>query len=127
VGPGVGNQVDCFDKSKIEHIYGVEYNPAFITPLLAEVENSGLQGKYTLIFGRVENEELLAEHEIKEGTMDSILCVQTLCSVDDPDKIVRWFWKLLEPGGVFIFHEHQRNHDFWTSLVQGNVDLATTC
>jgi SAM-dependent methyltransferase len=119
VGPAVGNQLDRFDKSRIDHIYGVEPNPAFVSPLLSKVEETGLQGKYTLILGLVENEQLLAEHGIKEETVDSIVCLQTLCSVNDPDQIARLLWKILKPGGVLIFWEHQRSHDFLTRLVQG--------
>ena len=119
VGPASGNQLSRFDKSRIDHIFGIESNPAFVSPLLAKVEESGLQGKYTLILGLVENKELLAEYDIKEETLDSIVCIQTLCSVNDPDQIAQWLWKMLKPGGVFIFLEHQRSHDFWTRLVQG--------
>jgi SAM-dependent methyltransferase len=124
MGPAVGNQLDRFDKSKIDHIYGVEPCSSFVLPLLAKVEETGLQGKYTLLLGDVENEELLTEHGIKEETLDSIVCIQVLCSVDDPDRTMRWLWKLLKPGGVFIFWEHQRSHDFWTRIVQGISGLC---
>jgi SAM-dependent methyltransferase len=121
VGPGVGNQLDRFDRSKIDHIYGVEPNPAFVSPLLAEVEKTGLQEKYTLILGLVEDEELLAKNGLKESSVDSIVCLGTLCSVRDPDQTMRWMFKLLKPGGVFIFWEHRRSHDFLTRLVQGTI------
>jgi hypothetical protein len=74
VGPGVGTQLDRFDKSKIDHIYGVELNPAFVSPLLAEVETAKLQGKYTVILGAVEDERLLAEYGLKAGRWTR-LCV----------------------------------------------------
>ena len=119
IGSGVGNQLDRFDKSKIDHIYGVEPNPSFVPPLLAEVERAGLHGKYTLILGPVEDKELLAKHGLKENSVDCILCVLTLCSVDNPDETMRWLYKLLKPGGVFIFWEHRRSNDFITRLVQG--------
>jgi SAM-dependent methyltransferase len=119
VGPGIGNQLDRFDKSKVEHVYGVEPNAAFVSPLLAEVERASLQGKYTLILGLVEDEDLLAKNGLKEGSVDSIVCLQTLCTVRDPHQTMQWLFKLLKPGGVFIFWEHRRSHDYLTRLVQG--------
>jgi len=121
VGPGVGSQLDRFEKSKIDHIYGVEPNPAFVKPLLAQVKAAGLQGKYTLILGYVEDDALLAKYGLKESSLDSIVCMQTLCSIRDTDRTMRWMFKLLKPGGVFIFWEHRRSHDFLTRLVQGVI------
>lgn len=124
VGPGVGSQLDRFDKSKIDHVYGVELNPAFVSPLLAEVETAGLQGNYTVILGAVEDERLLAEYGLKAGSVDSIVCIGTLCSVSNPEQTMRWIYKLLKPGGVFIFWEHRRSHDFLTRLIQGTTSAA---
>ncbi|KAF1993527.1 S-adenosyl-L-methionine-dependent methyltransferase [Amniculicola lignicola CBS 123094] len=119
VGPGIGSQLDRFDISKIEHIYGVELNPAFVPAIRAEVEKTQLQGKYTVIQGAVEDERLLAEFGVMRGSVDSIVCIGTLCSVDNPEKVMRWMYELLKPGGVFIFWEHRLSRDFLTRLVQG--------
>jgi SAM-dependent methyltransferase len=121
VGPGMGSQLDRFDISKIDHIYGVEANPTFVSPLLAEVVKTGLEGRYTVILGLVEDEDLLARYNLKEGSVDSIICMQTLCSVKSPEQTMRWMFKLLKPGGAFIFWEHRRSHDFLTKLVQGTA------
>jgi len=119
VGPGVGSQLDRFDKSKIDHIYGVELNPAFVAPLRAEVEATNLQGKYTVIIGAVEDERLLAQYGLKAGSVDSIVCIGTLCSISDPELAMQRMYALLKPGGIFIFWEHRRSHDLLTRLVQG--------
>lgn len=117
----MGNQIDRFDKSKIDHIYGVEPNSAFLSTLLAEVEKTGLQEKYTLILGLVEDKDLLEKYGLKENSVDSIVCLQTLCTVRDPEQAMRWMFKLLKPGGVFIFWEHRRSHDILTGLAQGMI------
>lgn len=134
VGPGVGSQLDRFDKLKIDHIYGVELNPAFASPLIAEVEVAKLQGKYTVILGAVEDERLLAQYGLKAGSVDSIVCIGTLCSVRNPEQTMRWMYELLKPGGVFIFWEHHRSHDFVTRLFQGTTwttifsfNMVTVC
>ena len=119
VGPGVGTQLSRYEKAKCEHIYGVELNPAFAAPLLAEVEAAGLQGKYTVISGAVEDERLLADYEVRAGSVDSGVCIGTLCSVNEPRRTMRWIYELLKPGGVLIFWEHRRSQDLLTRLVQG--------
>jgi SAM-dependent methyltransferase len=120
LGPAVGNSLEYFDKSKITHIYGIEPNPAFVEPLLAKAKELGLQDKYTIIVGGVEDEALLASYGIKEDTVDTISCVQVLCSVDDPQATAKLLWRLLKPGGALVFWEHQQSLDFWTRLVQRN-------
>ena len=119
IGPGAGTQLDRFDKTKIHHIYGVELNPVFVPNLLTEVERAGLQGKYTVILGAAENDRLLAEYGLIAGSVDSIVCIGTLCSVTNPERAMHRMYELLKPGGVFIFWEHRRSHDFLTRLVQG--------
>jgi SAM-dependent methyltransferase len=119
VGPGVGSQLDRFDKSKIKHIYGVELNPAMVPALLAEVETAQLQDKYTVIQGAVEDERLLADYGLGAGSVDSIVCIGTLCSVNNPERVMHRMYTLLKPGGVFIFWEHRRSNDLLTRLVQG--------
>lgn len=95
--------MDRFDKSKIDHAYGVELNPAFVSPLLAEVETAKLQGKYTVILGAVEDDRLLAEYGLKKGSVNPIACIATLCSVSNPEQTMLRMYELLKPGGVFIF------------------------
>lgn len=119
IGPGVGNQLGYFDKSKITQVYGVEPNPTVVPYLLAEVERTALQGKYTLVLASVEDEELLANHGLVENSVDSIVCLQTLCAIKDPELAMRLMYKLLKPGGVFLFWEHRRSYDFITRVVQG--------
>lgn len=72
-----------------------------------------------MILGSVDDETLLAEHGLAVDSVDSIVCIGTLCSVKDPAKTVKWLCKLLRPGGSFIFWEHRRSCDFLTRLVQG--------
>lgn len=130
VGPGMGSQLDRFDKSKIDHIYGVELNPAFVSPLLAEVDKAELQGKYTVIAGAVEDKNLLAQHGLSAGSVDSIVCIGTLCSISDPEQAMRRMYELLKPGGAFIFWEHRRSDDFLTRIVQGTLKprrFPSTC
>ena len=122
----MGSQLDRFDRSRVEHIYGVELNPALVSPLLAEVEKTNLQDKYTIVFGSVDDEDLLAQHGIKAGSLDSVVCIGSLCSVSEPEQVMCHMYSLLKPGGAFIFWEHRRSHNMLTRLVQGTSKLHKT-
>lgn len=51
--------------------------------------------------------------------MDTVLSIQVLCAVGDVKSVMRAVWKLLKPGGCFIFWEHERNKDAGTAIAQG--------
>ena len=56
--------------------------------------------------------------------MDTVLSIQVLCSVGDVKSVMREVWKLLRPGGSFIFWEHVRNKDTTTAMAQGTYWLS---
>lgn len=55
--------------------------------------------------------------------MDTVLSIQVLCSVGDVNSVMREVWKLLRPGGSFVFWEHERNKDTATAMAQGTYRL----
>lgn len=48
-----------------------------------------------------------------------MLSIQVLCGVGDVKSVMRAVWKLLKPGGSFIFWEHEKNKDNVTAMAQG--------
>ncbi|KAI0537863.1 methyltransferase type 11 [Xylaria digitata] len=106
LGPGPGNQLHRFDTSLVSQIYGVEPNDHFKNDINAKLEKHSLQNKYKLIVSRVEDSDILRGEGITEGSVDSVLCIQVLCAVKDPKAVMKEVWKLLKPGGKFIFWEH---------------------
>ncbi|KAM7186673.1 S-adenosyl-L-methionine-dependent methyltransferase [Rhypophila sp. PSN 637] len=118
LGPGLGNQLPRFDQSKVRHIYGVESNSFFRADLEAKIEETGLQGRYTLITSGVEDSDVLERHGVTDGSLDTIVSIQVLCSTPKPEAVARGLYKLLKPGGKFIFWEHHQSHDFVTRIVQ---------
>lgn len=121
LGAGSGNQLPRLDVSRLKHVYGIESNQAFATALDAKITETGLEGMYTPIIGRVEDAEAeLAQQGVMPGTVDCILSIQLLCSVKDLAAVARQLHHLLKPGGELIFWEHQRNEvDFVTRMAQG--------
>ena len=106
LGPGPGNQLHRFDMSRVKKIYGVEPNSRYQDGISAKVEKNGLQDKYKLIVSGIEDSDVLRKEGITEGSLDSVLSIQVLCAVRDPKAVMKEVWKLLKPGGKFIFWEH---------------------
>lgn len=57
--------------------------------------------------------------------MDTVLSIQVLCSVVDVKSVMKEVWKLLKPGGSFVFWEHVRNKDTATAIAQGTYWSST--
>jgi 2-polyprenyl-3-methyl-5-hydroxy-6-metoxy-1,4-benzoquinol methylase len=88
------------------------------------VKKQNLQDKYKLLECGIEDSEILRREEVTEGSMDTVLSIQVLCSVKDVKSVMREIWKLLKPGGSFVFWEHVRNKDATTAMVQGMSYLS---
>jgi 2-polyprenyl-3-methyl-5-hydroxy-6-metoxy-1,4-benzoquinol methylase len=84
-----------------------------------------LQDKYKFLACGIEESEILRREGITEGSMDTVLSIQVLCAVGDVKSVMREVWKLLRPGGSFVFWEHERNKDTVTAMAQGTYWLFT--
>ncbi|KAI7786491.1 Methyltransferase-like protein 7B [Diaporthe eres] len=82
LGPGAGTQLDRFDASRVEHIYGVEPNTAFAPAFADRLRETALgqDGKYTLVSCGVEDGEALARFGLVEGSVDCVVSMQVLVS-----------------------------------------------
>ena len=78
-----------------------------------------MRDKYRIIVSGVEDSDVLREYGITEGSVDTVLCIQVLCAVKDPKTVMKEVWKLLKPGGKFIFWEHGWSRDHLTTVAQG--------
>ena len=47
-----------------------------------------------------------------------------LCSVGDVESVMKEVWKLLKPGGSFVFWEHVTNEDAVTAIAQGKIRIV---
>ena len=126
LGPGTGNQLRNYDAAAVTFVYGAEPNRHFAADMDRAVARAGLQDKYELILCGVEDSEALARHGIVEGTLDTVLSIQVLCSVPQPAAVARQLHRLLKPGGRLIFWEHTRSSDAITTVFQSNSPCANS-
>lgn len=103
----------------MDFIYAIDPNPCYKDEISARVKQLDLQDTYKLLACGVEDSDILIKEGITEGSMDTILSIQVLCAVGDVKSVMRAVWKLLKPGGCFIFWEHERNKDTGTAIAQG--------
>ncbi|KAH8817467.1 S-adenosyl-L-methionine-dependent methyltransferase [Xylogone sp. PMI_703] len=124
LGPGPGNQIHRFDTSLVNYVYGIEPNSHFEKDINAKLENNSLQEKYKLLVCGIEDSDILREEGITEESLDTVLCIQVLCAVKDPKAVMREVWKLLKPGGKFIFWEHGWSKNRLTTVEQAFLNPA---
>jgi len=118
VGPGAGHTIAYYDASKVTKIVGIEPFAALHPLIRAAVERAKLTDKYDLVCASIEDSQVLAEHGVLPGTMDTIVCVQVLCSIPNPKQVIAEMYKLLKPGGQIVFFEHVRSEDNITAWIQ---------
>lgn len=107
IGPGTGQWLSVFaraDNSDITKILGVEPNPDMHAPLRESAVRAGLADVYEVIgYGA---EELTTQAGIAPNSIDTIITVQSLCSIPTPERIIKELYPLLKPGGRWLVYEH---------------------
>ena len=110
--------------SLVSQVYGVEPNPRYKDGINVKLEKHSLGDRYKLIVSGIEDSQVLREEGITEGSLDTVLCIQVLCAVKDPKAVMKEVWKLLKPGGKFIFWEHGWSRSHLTIAEQGTSLLT---
>ena len=96
IGPGTGVNFQYFPPG-ISWI-GIEPNEAFYQDLKRAGERRGIASK--LIKGAA------LEIPLADNSADALISTLVLCSVKDPPRVLAEIFRVLKPGGKFIFIEH---------------------
>ena len=114
IGMGTGRNLPFYDRSRITQLVGVD--PALQMHSLAQRRSAqaGLDGE---VVG------LTAERlPLPDESFDTVVCTYTLCSIAHPVAALREVWRVLKPGGQFLFCEHGRAPDAsvarWQTRIQ---------
>jgi len=98
LGMGAGANLPFYDVSKVSEVIGVEPSPGLRAMAAQAARAAGL----TVGIEDGVGEEL----RFDSGAFDTVVCTFTLCSVDDPERMLAEARRVLRPGGVLLFHEH---------------------
>jgi len=118
IGAGAGHTVPYYESSKIERIVAVEPFTALHPHLQAATAKAKLTDKYTILGVGIEDVNTLSAHGISQGSVDTVVCVQVLCSIPDPQDMIKRIYGLLKPGGQLLLFEHVQSHDHTTQRLQ---------
>jgi len=117
LGPGPGTNFKCWNngKHKMTEWIGIEPNQNFAEAITAAKQEHRLASLPTKLVWR-KGEEL----DIEAGSIDTVIGVHVLCSVDDMRQVLQEVERVLKPGGKFLFLEHVLDPDqkSWRGLVQ---------
>jgi SAM-dependent methyltransferase len=96
IGPGAGANLRYYRPGTV--VIAVEPNPAMVGPLQKNAARYGIS--LEIRAGRGERIDLDAD------SVDAVVATLVLCSVDDPQGVVAEVFRILRPGGCFVFLEH---------------------
>lgn len=122
-GSGMGSQIPRYDKSKVTKIYGIEPTANLHGALRTKVRQCGLESVYEIVPCGIEDVAGLRKHGISLASADTVMSMQVLCSVPEPEEMVRRLYALLKPGGQMIVYEHVRSKDWVSRFVQSEFPL----
>ncbi|ESZ90681.1 hypothetical protein SBOR_8928 [Sclerotinia borealis F-4128] len=122
IGPGSGEWLHVFDKSKVTKIYGVEPNRDHYDGLRKRIKDAGLTDIYEIVECGVEG---LTKWGIEDESVDSVVTIQCLCSVGEPEEMIRNLYKKLKKGGIWAAFEHVvTKQDGWIAKYQSFLDIV---
>jgi SAM-dependent methyltransferase len=105
IGPGSGEWVYLYASTvnPITKIYGVEPNFEHHGALRKAVEAAGLKHVYEILPVGVEE---LGYVGVREGSVNTIVTLQVLCSCSNPRGVIGGLYPLLRKGGKWVVYEH---------------------
>jgi ubiquinone/menaquinone biosynthesis C-methylase UbiE len=103
VGIGTGLNLPFYDRTKVQHIVGLDPALRMHRLALRRIARTGLD---------VELVGLSAEAiPLPEASFDTVLTTYTLCTIPDPVAALKEMRRVLVPGGKLLFCEHGRAPD----------------
>ena len=103
VGFGSGLNLPYYP-TQVRTLTAVEPHPGMRNRAMKRIEKSGRT--VSLIARPMEKKQLLAD-----GSFETIVSTWTLCSIPDPAAAMKEVYRLLRPGGRFVFVEHGLSSD----------------
>ncbi len=103
LGCGGGFNQALYDSSAVTHFCGIDPNPGLLDAARARAAEKGWQADI-----RAGKGEAIP---FGDGSFDTVVCTYTLCSVDDPARVLAEMRRVLKPDGRLLFLEHGRAPD----------------
>ena len=103
LGCGGGINLPFYDATKVTSLSGVDPNAALLHDTQRLVSDSGFPADI--------REGVGEDIPFASASFDTVVTTFTLCSVDDPARVLGEIKRILKPGGMALFLEHGRAPD----------------
>ncbi|KAL2869014.1 class I SAM-dependent methyltransferase [Aspergillus lucknowensis] len=118
VGGGRGHSLKYYDRTKIQRIWVVEPDETSVLALKREIHRLDMDSICGVLKCRIEDADVI-HNGIATESIDTVVCIQTLCTVPNPRLAISFLYSLLKPGsGQLIFLEHVASTHVLTRAVQ---------
>ena len=98
IGIGSGLNIPLYDTDLVTKIIGVDPSAAMHSLAKERINESPVSIEFISADA--------AEIPLQDQSIDTIVCTYTLCSVSNPQQVLKEVKRLLKPGGKFLFSEH---------------------
>ena len=98
IGIGSGLNIPLYDTDLVKKIVGVDPSAAMHSLAKERINESPVSIEFISADA--------AEIPLQDQSIDTIVCTYTLCSVSNPQQVLKEVKRLLKPGGKFLFSEH---------------------
>jgi ubiquinone/menaquinone biosynthesis C-methylase UbiE len=110
IGAGTGLNFPCYQPSSVREVVGVEPDPH----MRRRAEPRAATAAVPIRIADGTAEAL----PVASKSADTIVSTLVLCSVDDPEGVIREWRRVLNPEGQVLLIEHIRSDDPWRSRLQ---------
>ncbi len=136
VGSGSGLGLFYYNSKSVSHLYAMEPFEGLHGELKRSLRKAsqpglpgeGLESKCTIVPYGVQDYDHLASVGIKEASMDTVVVVQVLCSIENPRSHIGSLIKYLKPGGKLVMVRCCRRLSLRSHLTDSYViHSSSTC
>jgi len=98
IGIGSGLNIPLYDTDLVTKIVGVDPSATMHSLAKERINESPVSVEFISADA--------AEIPLQDQSIDTIVCTYTLCTVSNPQQVLKEVKRLLKPGGKFLFSEH---------------------
>lgn len=114
LGCGGGLNQKLYDGERVSAFAGIDPHGRLLEDARAEARQRGWDADIRQASGE--------NIPFADGSFDTVVCTYTLCSVNDPSKVLAELRRILRPGGRMLFLEHGRAPDAGVAKWQERIE-----
>lgn len=114
VGIGSGLNLEFYDPSKIDHLWGLEPSEGIRKKAQARATELGIDVEFLGLKGE--------EIPLDDNSVDTVVITYTMCTIPDVLTALGQMRRVLKPGGKMVFSEHGKAPDEAVQKWQNRLD-----